>query len=88
MVGGCPGLPPNEDYALASVAIDSAKAAGAPKVSVGYWNRAISEFKKGEEAYNDRSYGEAHASFVRARVEAEKAENAARLKRLRSGEVF
>jgi hypothetical protein len=81
-------MPPNDDYAMASVALDAAKASGAPKVAVGYWNRALSAFKEGEDLYEQRSYGPAQAAFIRARQNAERAENSARLQRLRSGEVF
>lgn len=81
-------MPPNDDYAMASIAIEAAKASGAPKVAVGYWNRALTAFKEGEDLYEQRSFGAAQAAFVRARQNAERAENSARLQRLRSGEVF
>ncbi len=87
-LGGCASEPPNEDYSLATIAIEAAKVAGAPKVSIGYWSKAQASLKQGEEEYEQREFPQAKASFIKARNFAEKAENAARIKRLRSGEVF
>lgn len=81
-------MPPNDDYAMASIALDAAKASGAPKVASGYWNRALTAYKEGEDHFEQRNYGAAQAAFIRARQNAERAENSARLQRLRSGEVF
>ena len=85
---GCVGAPPHEDYALASIAIESAKNAGASKFATGYWNKCLTTYKQAQDDFEERHYGEAKAFFIKARVFAEKAENSARLKRLRSGEVF
>lgn len=85
---GCVGNPPNEDYALAYVAMEAAKGAGASKFASGYWNKCLTAYGEAEQQFEDRRYSDARALFNKARVYAEKAENSARLKRLRSGEVF
>lgn len=88
LLAGCVGAPPNEDYAMASVAMESAKNAGASKYATGYWNKCLTTYKQAQDGYEEKHYNEAKAFFIKARTYAEKAENSARLKRLRSGEVF
>ncbi len=85
---GCVGMPPNEDYALAYVAMEAAKGAGASKFASGYWNKCLTIYSEAEQQFEERRYTDAKILFNKARVYAERAENSARLKRLRSGEVF
>jgi len=73
---------------LASIAIESAKNAGASKFATGYWNKCLTSYKLAQDGFEEKHFSEAKAFFIKARVYAEKAENSARLKRLRSGEVF
>lgn len=87
-LGGCVSNPPVEEYSIAEAAISAAKEAGAPKYSPGFWHRSVSAYEEGENEFGDRNYNQAKALFLRATHFSEKAEDAARLKRLKSGEVF
>ena len=85
---GCVGNPPLEEYTLAKIAIDAAKAVDAPRHSSGYYHQAEESYTKAKELYNDRDYVAAKKLFLRAKQTAEKAENSARLIRYKNGEVL
>ena len=89
LVAGCVTAPaPIQEYALARAAIDAAHAVEAPRHSPGYWSQAEESYRRAKILFNDRDYEEAQQEFVRARIAAEKAENAARWLRQKNGEVL
>ncbi|MBL7544909.1 MAG: DUF4398 domain-containing protein [Bdellovibrionaceae bacterium] len=86
---GCQTVePPVEEWVLARAAFDSARAVQAAKYSAGFWHQAEESYKKARVLYKEESFDEARLEFIEARKAAEKAENSARLKRFRSGEVL
>ncbi len=80
--------PPLLEYTLADTAIKAAKAVQAVRYSPGHWHDAEEAFRQARILYNEREYDQAKDLFDKARVAAEKAENSARLIRLRNGEVL
>ena len=88
-ITGCvTGPQPVLEYALARVALESARTVEGPRHSPGYFHQAEESFRRGVELFEDRDYERAKAEFRRCRVAAERAENSARLIRAKSGEVF
>lgn len=86
---GCQTIPPPvEEYSLARAAIEAARAVQASRYSAGHWHQAEDAYRKGKLYYQEREWKQARIEFVKARVAAEKAENAARLIRQKSGEVL
>lgn len=79
---------PIEEYAFARAAVDAAKAVESSRYSPGYWHQADEAYRKAQILFQEREYSEAKKEFIRARVAAERAENSARLIRLRNGEVL
>lgn len=88
-VTGCAHVePPLLQYTLADTAIKAAKAVSAVRYSPGHWHEAEETFRQAKILYNEREYELAAELFDKARIAAEKAENSARLIRLRDGEVL
>jgi len=86
---GCVTVPPpNEEYTLAKVAMDSAKAVQSARYSPGYWHQAEEYFRRAKILYAEREFEEARNFFINARLAAEKAENSARLLRQKNGDVL
>jgi len=79
---------PIEEYNLAASAIASAKEVEAGKHASGLFHKAQESYRRGQILFKAREYEKAKLEFGNARVEAEKAENAARLIRWKNGEVF
>lgn len=80
--------PPILEYTLADTALKAAKTVQAVRYSPGNWHEAEELYRQARILYNEREYEQAIELFNRARVAAEKAENSARLIRLRNGEVL
>ncbi|MFN3696278.1 MAG: DUF4398 domain-containing protein [Pseudobdellovibrio sp.] len=80
--------PPNEEYTLAKIALDSARAVQSARYSPGYWHQAEEFFRRAKILYSEREFEEARNFFVNARLAAEKAENSARLLRQKNGDVL
>lgn len=80
--------PPNDEYTLAKVAIDSAKAVQSARYSPGYWHQAEEFFRRAKILYAEREYEEAKNFFINAQIAAEKAENSSRLIRQKNGDVL
>lgn len=78
--------PPVQEYTIARTAMDAAKGHKAPTLSAGNWQQALDAYRKAQVFYKDQNYEEARAQFIRARFFAERAENAARLLKMRNGE--
>lgn len=86
---GCVHIdPPILEYTLADTAIKAAKAVQAVRYSPGHWHEAEEAYRQARILYTEREYEQAIDLFNKARVAAEKAENSARLIRLRNGEVL
>lgn len=86
---GCQTIePPIEEWVLARAAFDAARSVQAAKYSAGFWHQAEESYKKARVLYKEENFDEAKEEFIEARRAAEKAENTARLKRARSGEVL
>lgn len=86
---GCVHIPPPIlEYTLAETAIKAAKSVQAVRYSPGHWHEAEELYRQARILFNEREYEQAIDLFNRARVAAEKAENSARLIRLRNGEVL
>ena len=89
IMSGCVTAPaPLDDYNLARAALESARVVEAARHSPGYYHQAEESYRKAKLYFEEREYEQAKIEFVRARVAAEKAENSARLIRMRSGEVL
>lgn len=85
LTGCVAGPKPYSEYSLAFVALDAAKRAEAPRYASGYWTKAESLYRQGEQAYKVNDNTAAQEYFQQARKYAEKAENATRLKKFQSG---
>ena len=86
---GCVHIPPPIlEYTLADTALKAAKTVQAVRYSPGHWHEAEELYRQARILYNEREYEQAIELFNRARIAAEKAENSARLIRLRNGEVL
>lgn len=86
---GCASMQaPILEYTLADTAIKAAKAVQAVRYSPGNWHEAEEAYRQARILYNEREYEQAVELFEKARRAAEKAENSARLIRLRNGEVL
>ncbi len=85
---GCAAAPPVEEYAIARVALQAARAADGLRYAPSLWHRAEQSYQAGKKAFTEKDFSSAQKHFDQATVFAERAENAARLKRLDSGEFF
>ena len=85
---GCVSPRPLNEFTLARTAVDSAKGAGAENFAAGLWYQAQSQFRLGQQALKDKDNESAKKHFASAVRLAEKAENAARLKKFETGETF
>lgn len=86
---GCQTGPmPLDEYSFARAAIEAAREVQAPRHSPGFWHQAEEAYRKARLLYKDKRWDAARAEFIKARVSAEKAENAARLVRQRTGDVL
>ncbi len=87
-VGCVSAPPPIEEWTLARTALDAARAVESAKHSPGNWHQAEESFRRAQILFQDREYADARELFIKARLAAERAENAARLIRHKSGEVL
>ncbi len=86
---GCQTIPaPYEDYSLARAAMDAARAVQAARHSPGFWSQAEENYRKARLFFKEREYEKAKLHFNLARQAAERAENSARLLRLKSGDIL
>lgn len=89
MLLGCQTGPmPLDEYSFARAAIEAAREVQAPRHSPGFWHQAEEAYRKARLLYKDKRWDEARSEFIKARISAEKAENAARLVRQRTGDVL
>lgn len=80
--------PPLLEYNLARAAIQAAQNAEAGRFDPGHMHEAEESFRKAKSLLDDREHELAKSFFTKARIAAEKAENAARAMKRKSGEVF
>jgi hypothetical protein len=89
LISGCAHEPPPlEEYTFARSAIEAARAIDSAKYSPGYYAKADDAYRKGQQVFEDRDYGDARVEFLKVKEFAEKAENSARLIRFKNGEVL
>ncbi|MFN7904982.1 MAG: hypothetical protein ACK5P5_07335 [Pseudobdellovibrionaceae bacterium] len=85
----CQTVPkPLEEYALARAALDAAKLVEAARYSPGSWNQAEESYRRARLFFREQDWENAKIYFTRARLAAEKAEIAARVTRMKSGEIL
>ena len=86
-VSGCAvGPAPLEEFTLARTALEAAQAVEASRFSPGFFHQAEESFRKARLLFGNREYEAARQEFKKAQIAAEKAENSARLIRMRTGE--
>ncbi len=78
---------PTDEYNLARAAVDAAREAEAARYAPGFWYKAEEAYKQAQRLYKERYYKDAQKLFAEAKVQAERAENAARVTRFQSGET-
>jgi len=79
---------PLSEYTLARTAVQAAKDAGAENFAGGLWYQAQNQFRLGQKSWQDKDNEAARKHFNSAVRLAEKAENAARIKKFETGETF
>jgi hypothetical protein len=80
--------PPYEEFALARSAVRAAQEFDAARFASSSWNKADENYRNGQKAFKDGDFDQAKVFFVTAQREAERAENATRLKKFQSGDSF
>ena len=80
--------PPFEDYAIARSAVRAAQEFDSARFATASWNKAEDNYRNGQKAFKDGDFDQAKVFFVTALREAERAENATRLKKFQSGDSF
>ena len=89
IISGCVVAPlPTEEYTLARAALAAAKDSGAERLAPGIWYKADENYHFGEKYLKEKDNISAKAAFLKSIEFAEKAENAARIKKFESGENF
>lgn len=84
----CAGPAPLEDYTLARAAYMGAKSAESARFAPGLWYKGEEAYKKAQQLFEERYYTDAKKQFNMAIQLFEKAEDASRELRLKSGEVL
>ncbi|MFN7728486.1 MAG: DUF4398 domain-containing protein [Bdellovibrio sp.] len=88
-LAGCVTAPPPiDDYTMARAALEAARTVEAARHSPGFYHQAEESYRKAKLLFEEREFERAKEQFVRSRLAAEKAENSARLIRMKSGEVL
>lgn len=88
LLTACTTTPPIEDYSIARTALEAARDIDSARYAPAYWHRAEEAYRKGEQQFKNQDYKGAQEQFLEAKTFAEKAENAARLQRFKSGDVL
>lgn len=86
-LSACSTPPPVEEFSIAWTALQAARASDSQRFAAPYWHEAEEAYRKGETAFKDQSYGKAKTEFLHSKEMSEKAENAARIQKFKSGEV-
>ena len=77
----CVGKPPLSEFSLARSAVRAARDADAARFAPGYWHKAMNTYRQAQRYYKNKENELAKQYFDRARIYAERAENAAQLAR-------
>lgn len=86
---GCVTPPaPYEEYSLARTAINAAQEADASRFASGLWYKAEENYRNGQKAYREAEFAKAKKFFEVSIQYSERAENATRLKKFKSGDGF
>ncbi|MGE3972934.1 MAG: DUF4398 domain-containing protein [Bdellovibrionales bacterium] len=80
LCASCVGRPPIKNYTLARTAIEAARKVDGLRYSPEVFHRAEEFYRKGEIYYKNHEYANAESAFEEARLNAEKAENEARMR--------
>jgi hypothetical protein len=83
---GCSHARPSVELVLAREAFNAAKEVESARYAPGFYHKAEEAYRAGLQLYTDREYSTAIDEFRAARYNAERAENAARIQRAKSGE--
>ena len=83
----CAGTPPKDEYVLTYTALENAKRAQADKLESKLSYQANKLYEKALNFYQERNYDKAREYFIKSRFLAEKAEERARIKKYKSGEI-
>lgn len=79
---------PIQEYSLAKTAMEYAEKNDGERLAPILFQQAQQTYKQAVKFYEDRNYDEARSLFIKARKLAEKSENAARVKKAKTGEVL
>lgn len=82
----CASVQPNQEYALAHLALSTAKKFEADKFSPKSYSKALSFYRKAVAFYKKQNYEEAENFFAKSINLAEKAELKARIRKLQESE--
>ncbi|MBX9765911.1 MAG: DUF4398 domain-containing protein [Bdellovibrionales bacterium] len=85
-LNGCSTNPPLREFAIARTALQLAKNHDAARYAPALWQEAENAFESGESLFRKGEYREAKSFFEDCQEYAERAENASRLQKLKSGE--
>jgi hypothetical protein len=88
LVGCVIAPPPYEEFALARSAVRAAQEFDSARFATANWNKADESYRNGQKAFKEGDFDQAKILFVTAQREAERAENATRLKKFQSGDSF
>lgn len=88
-LAGCTSVTfPIQEYTLARSALQSAEQNDAERLTPLLFQQAQDAYKQAENHYREKEYEEARILFMKSRKLAEKAENIARIKKSKTGEVL
>jgi hypothetical protein len=82
----CSSPPPTREYTLARTALFAAKDAEASRFAASYWHEAEEAFRNAEALFKKEDYRGAAEEFLFVKKTAEKAEEVARLQKLKNGD--
>ena len=89
LVAGCTSVTfPIQEYTLARSALQSAEQSDAERLTPLLFQQAQDAYKQAENHYKEKEYEEARILFIKSRKLAERAENIARIKKSKTGEVL
>lgn len=84
---GCASQPPVGEYSLARTALEAARDQDAARYAPSFWHSSEEAYQKGEVFFRAGDYKEAETQFAISREFAEKAENATRILKYKSGDL-
>ncbi len=82
---GCVSPQPVNEYTLARTALEAARDQDAARFAPSYWHQAEEAYRAGEAQFKKSEFLKAEEQFILSREFSEKAENATRLQKFKSG---